>query len=120
MTQSGSDRLTQAALWKRICALVIDWLLAMGIAAGFFEYDAVAILAIFAGMRIIMLILLGGSMGHIIMGIGVRTEWGARPGPLRMIGRTVLLCLVIPAILTMPEGRGYHDALVGTVPVEVR
>lgn len=114
------DPLPLAPLGRRIIALVIDWLLAVSISAGFFDYDEFATLGIFALMSVLLIGTIGGSIGHVIVGIGVRRVDGRAPGPVRALGRTLLLCLVLPAIFTVPDGRSYHDALLGTTITRVR
>ncbi|WP_182353383.1 RDD family protein [Flaviflexus huanghaiensis] len=109
-----------APLGRRIIALVIDWLLAVSISAGFFRYDEFATLGIFALMSFLLIGTIGGTIGHVIVGIAVRRVDGGAPGPLRALGRTLLLCLVLPAVFTVADGRGFHDALVGTTITRVR
>lgn len=115
-----ADTLPLAPLGRRIIALVIDWLLALAISAGFFNNNEFATLGLFALMTVLLVGTIGGSMGHIIVGIGVRRMDGNAPGPLKTLGRTVLLCLVLPGIFTVPDGRSYHDALMGTTITRVR
>jgi uncharacterized RDD family membrane protein YckC len=42
--------------------------------------------------------------------------WQVRPGafPLQVAVRTVVLCLVLPALITSKDGRAYHDVAAGT------
>ena len=41
-------------------------------------------------------------------------------GPLRALVRTALLCLVIPAVVWGPDGRGLHDVVAGTTITRIR
>jgi len=75
------------------------------------------ILAIFAAEQILLVGTLGYSFGHRLLGIRVRRLEGGLPGPLAAIVRTVLLCLVIPALVFDPDQRGLHDRAMGTVLV---
>ena len=64
--------------------------------------------------------LAGGSIGHLLLGMRVVPVTG---GPLawwRGIVRTVLLCLVIPAVIWDRDQRGMHDRGAGTLLVNVR
>ncbi|MBM9433238.1 RDD family protein [Flaviflexus equikiangi] len=116
MTQT----LALAPLSRRIVALVIDWLMAVAISAGFFSYNEFATLGAFALMSVVLIGTIGGTIGHVIMGLGVRCLDGSAPGPTKALGRTVLLCLVLPGIFTMPDGRSYHDAIMRTTITKVR
>lgn len=115
-----ADTLPLAPLGRRIIALVIDWLLALAISAGFFNNNEFVTLGLFALMSVILIGTIGGTMGHVIVGIGVRRVTGNAPGPVKALGRTALLCLVLPGIFTVPDGRSYHDALMGTTITRVR
>lgn len=104
---------------RRIGALMIDWLLASAISAGFFGYEPMATLAVFAVMTTALVGTVGSTIGHRLCGIGVRGLDGGLPGPLRAVVRTVALCLVIPAVVWGPDGRGLHDRWADTVVVRV-
>ncbi|UFU01663.1 RDD family protein [Ruania suaedae] len=99
---------------RRVAALAIDWLIASAISAGFFDYHPLATVAVFAAMTFLLVGSLGSSIGHRLLGLGVRGPGGGLPGPLRGLVRTLLLCLVIPAVVTGPDGRGVHDRAAGT------
>jgi len=102
-------------LWgRRIVGVCIDWALASAISAGFFGFDAMATLGIFALSTFLLVATLGSTIGHRLAGIGVRTLDGRAPGPLRALARTLALCLVIPAVVTDRSGRGLHDIWAGT------
>ena len=98
-------------------AIVIDWLLAVLISIAFFNYDGWATLAIFAILQIVFLSLLSGSIGHLILGMRVVPIRGGWIGVWRPAVRTVLLCIVIPAVIWDRDQRGMHDRLAGTVLV---
>lgn len=112
-TGSGS----MATLGRRVVALMIDWGAAMAISAFFFNGDSWATLAIFAVENLILVGMIGFSLGHRILGLKVIPLTGRRP----LVGlpaaglRTVLLCLVIPAVVWDGDGRGLHDRAAGTV-----
>lgn len=102
---------------RRIGALVIDWALSVIISIAFFEYAAFATLGIFALTQIVFLISASGSIGHLIFRMRVVPINGGWIGPWRPIVRTLLLCLVIPALIWDRDQRGLHDKAVGTLIV---
>ena len=115
-----ADSIPLAPLGRRIIALIIDWGLSMAISAGFFQFNEFATLGAFALMQFVLVGTMGSSIGHLALGLGVRQLNGQLPGPLKALGRTVLLCLVIPGIFTVPDGRSYHDALMKTTIIRIR
>lgn len=120
---SGSGSL--ASLGRRAVAIFVDWAAASAIAALFATGDAWAPLAVFAVMQVVLVGTVGYSLGHRLLGLQVRvlgapgtgTVDGAVVGLWRAVVRTVLLCLVIPAVVWDGEGRGLHDRAAGTVIV---
>ncbi|QOR69175.1 RDD family protein [Ruania alkalisoli] len=113
MTTEDQPRET---LWgRRVGALAIDWLIASAISAGFFDYHPLATVGVFAAMTFLLVGTLGSSIGHRLLGLRVRADNSDPAGPLRALVRTVLLCLVIPAVVTGPDGRAVHDRAAGTI-----
>lgn len=109
-----------ASLPKRIIALMIDWSAASAISFGFFNYHALATLAIFAGLTVVSLATLSATPGHLLLGLAVRRP-GRRPaGPVAALVRTAMLCLVIPAVVWSGDGRGLHDVAARTTITEIR
>jgi succinate dehydrogenase/fumarate reductase cytochrome b subunit len=106
-----------ARLGRRIAGLCIDWALAVLISVAFFAYDAFATLAIFAVAQIVFLITTAGSVGHLLLGMRVVPMAGGYLGVWRPMLRTLLLCIVIPAVIWDRDQRGMHDRLAGTVLV---
>jgi uncharacterized RDD family membrane protein YckC len=104
----------RAGLGRRVVALLVDWAVASLISAGFFGYDPMATLAVFGIMTALLMGTLGATIGHRVCGLVVRTPEGGAPGPVRGLVRTVGLCLVIPAVVWGPDGRGLHDRWAGT------
>lgn len=109
-----------AGLGRRIVALLIDWALASAISAGFFGFDELATLGIFALTTWLMVGTLSATVGHVIAGLAIRTAGRGPAGPVRALVRTVLLCLVIPAVVWGRDGRGLHDIAAGTVVTRIR
>ncbi|CAN5506282.1 RDD family protein [Microbacterium sp.] len=101
---------------RRIGALFIDYGAAYLI-SGFFDWDALAILTIFALIQILFLPTLQGSPGHRILGMKLTRLDGSWVGLLRPIVRTALLIVVIPAVIWDADQRGLHDKAAGTVLV---
>ena len=101
---------------RRIGALFIDYGAAYLI-SGFFGWDALAILTIFALIQILFLPTLQGSPGHRVLGMKLMRVDGSWVGLWRPIVRTALLIVVIPAVIWDADNRGLHDKAAGTVLV---
>jgi len=104
---------------RRLGAIAIDWAIAYLITLAFLGDDPFGfkVLGLFALMQVVLLLLLNGSIGHLIVGLRVVP---VRPGYLglwRPIVRTILLCLVIPAVIFDKDQRGLHDRWIGTLLV---
>ncbi|MEY3733512.1 MAG: hypothetical protein RL347_871 [Actinomycetota bacterium] len=109
-----------AGLGRRALAIAIDWLLALLVARlipgaeyGTGDY-AVATLVIFAVEIIALTWLTGSSFGQRVMGIAVVSQAGGRLSLWRIVVRTVLICLVIPALVYDSQKRGLQDLAVGS------
>ncbi|MDE0545454.1 RDD family protein [Microbacterium sp. C7(2022)] len=103
-------------LGRRVGALFVDYGAAYLI-SGFFDWDPLAILTIFAAIQIVFLPTLQASPGHKIFGLTLRRVDGAWVGPWRPVVRTALLVLVIPAAIWDADHRGLHDKVAGSVLV---
>ena len=107
-------------LGRRVGALFIDYGAAYLI-SGFFGWDPLAILALFAAIQLVFLPTLQGSPGHRLFGLrlvrvdGAAEGAGAWVGLWRPIVRTALLIVVIPAVIWDADQRGLHDKVAGTV-----
>ena len=106
-----------ARLGRRVGAIAIDWACAVVISIAFFQYDALATIAIFAIVQILFIPTIGGSPGHRLVGLRLMQVNGAWVGLWRPIVRTALLVLVIPAVIWDADQRGLHDKAAGTVLV---
>ena len=102
---------------RRFAALAIDWATAVLISLAFFRYNEWATLAIFAVAQVVFLLTVSGSVGHVLLGMRVVPVAGGYLGAWRPFARTLLLCLVIPAVIWDKDQRGMHDRLCGTVLV---
>ena len=130
LPESGSGSVP--GVMRRLTGLALDWLLALMLAGTAYALGIVGsgatsqeevvsllnntALVIFAAMNILLLTLFGTSVGRRIVGVGIRAT-GERSWPwfVSMTVRTLLLCLVIPAVIYDRDTRGLHDRAAGTV-----
>lgn len=113
-----------ARLGRRLAAIAIDWALAYGLSLLFFrENDGTAnlwaTLAIFAALTLLFELFFNASIGHLALRMRVVPIRGGSLAPWRLLVRTALLCLAIPALIWDSDQRGLHDRLAGTVLVLV-
>ncbi|MCX4509489.1 MULTISPECIES: RDD family protein [Streptomyces] len=113
-----------APLGRRFGALFIDWALCMLIAYGLFaDGDQQAAgnwaLGIFLVLSVLTVGTLGSTPGKRILGLRVVAEDGGRLGIGKVLVRSVLLCLAIPALVWDRDGRGLHDRLSRSVQVRI-
>jgi uncharacterized RDD family membrane protein YckC len=121
LPQSGAGSLP--GLGRRIAALFVDWMIAVGIS---------------------LLIVRGGSASTLtlmiwfVIGVGAVTLFGYTPGQyflrlrviridapvpvgfVRALARQALLVFVVPALFTDADGRGMHDRATGTAVARSR
>ncbi|MGO2112933.1 MAG: RDD family protein [Pseudoclavibacter sp.] len=102
-----------AGIWRRIGALLVDWFIAVGLGNLLFGGDPVAISAIFVGMTALSIIMLGGTLGHLLFRMQITTLAGDQPGWWRPVVRQLLLLLVLPAAVWDTDHRGGHDIISG-------
>ncbi|CAM3649584.1 hypothetical protein MIFL109517_04680 [Micrococcus flavus] len=104
---------------RRAAALVIDWALALLVSGLAFGGDPIATLLVFAAMHVVGLSLLATTVGKALCRIQV-VAVGGRTAPVhRVLIRTALLCLVLPAVVVGPDGRGMHDRAADTVELRM-
>ena len=106
---------------RRFGALLVDWVLCQLVVVFVLRVDttaggatALVPIGVFALYTIAFVALTGGAtLGHRLFGLQV---WKVGPGVflLQVIIRTLLLCLVVPAVLSSRDGRGFHDVAAGT------
>lgn len=101
---------------RRVAALFLDYGAAYLI-SGFFGWDPLAILTIFAIIQIVFIPTLQGSPGHRLFGMRLQRLGGGWVGLGRPLLRTLLLVVVIPAVIWDADQRGLHDKAAGTVLV---
>jgi uncharacterized RDD family membrane protein YckC len=104
-----------ARFGRRLLALCLDWALALLVARGLAGADEWVTLGVFAAAQAAFVGTLGGGIGHLALGMRVVRLDGAPAGPLRALGRAVLLALAVPALIWDRDQRGLHDRFMGTV-----
>lgn len=116
-----------AGLGRRFVALFVDWFLAIFIgllAVPSVDYGTrwspLVTLGAFAVMVTILTWVGGGTIGHRLLGLRVVRLGGKPVGLPRAFVRTVLICLVVPAVVWDRDGRGLHDKAVGTALLRSR
>ncbi len=116
-----------ARMGRRIFALTIDWIAAILVTHLVFpdlvygsEVFAAATLGIFAAQVFLLASTTGASFGYKIVGIRLISISSSRITFLKVLARTALLCLVIPALIWDRDGRGLHDKAVGTITMRAR
>jgi hypothetical protein len=117
LPESGPGSL--AGQGRRLGALVVDWGLAMLAAKAFGWHLSSAqgswgVMSIFAAEHLLLVSLLGYTIGKRIFGLRVG-KLGGPLTPLNVVVRTVLLLVVIPVAIWDRDGRGLHDRIAGTV-----
>ena len=106
-----------ARLGRRLAALAADWALASLVGYLFFDGTWFGILGAFAVLQYVFIVLLSGSIGHLLLGMRVVPLVPRWIGVWRPLVRTVLLSLAIPAVIYDRDQRGLHDQLAGSVLV---
>ncbi|WOX24772.1 RDD family protein [Streptomyces solicathayae] len=109
---------------RRIGALTVDWALCLLIAYGLITdgYEqatgnwAIVILLV---MSVLTVGTVGFTPGKRLFGLRVVSDKGGRLGIVRVVVRSVLVCLAIPALIWDRDGRGLHDRLAGAVQVRI-
>ena len=113
MPETGSGSVARPG--RRILGLLIDWAIASLLSFAFFRYDSWATLGLFALLQYVFIPTIGGSIGHRVVGLRIVALNGGWVGLWRPLVRTVLLCIVIPALVWDSDQRGFHDKVAGTV-----
>ena len=108
-----------AGFGNRIVAYLIDSGACALIAYGLLR-DQQLTLLVFAVEVLALTWLAAGSAGQLAYGLRVVRLDGAPIGLARSALRTLLLCLLIPALIWDRDGRGLHDKAAGTVVVWAR
>ncbi|MCH0539148.1 RDD family protein [Streptomyces sp. MUM 203J] len=112
-----------APLGRRFGALFIDWSLCMLIAYGLITRGEGgtsagnwALLVLFV-LSVLTVGTIGSTPGKRLLGLRVISVDGERLGIGRVVLRSLLLCLALPALVWDRDGRGLHDRLARAVQV---
>ncbi|MFF2099669.1 RDD family protein [Streptomyces sp. NPDC058202] len=107
---------------RRLGALVVDWGLCLLIAYGLLTHGYGQAtgnwaLLVFFVLGLLTVGTVGFTPGKRLFGLRVVPEGGGRLNPLRVLLRTALLCVAVPALIWDRDGRGLHDRLARTIEV---
>ncbi|WP_455361891.1 RDD family protein [Streptomyces sp. SYSU K21746] len=113
-----------ARLGRRFGALAVDWALCLLIAYGLLAAgDQRAAgnwaLGVFLVLSVLTVGTVGFTPGKRLLGLRVEAEGGGRLTLPRVLLRSVLLCLAVPALVWDRDGRGLHDRLSRAVQVRI-
>ena len=111
-----------SGLWRRAGGIAIDWAVAIllvrlvlpGVPYGS-GASALATMGAFFVEVTLLTWLTTSSFGQRLVGICVVGVDGQRLGLWRVVIRTLLICLVIPALVYNSQGRGLQDIVAGSV-----
>lgn len=114
-----------APMGRRLAALLVDWLIAYGLAALALAFGAIskemlatAVLVIWFLLGVVAVRLFGFTPGQFALGLQVVAVDGRVPvGIGRVAVRGLLVGMVIPALFTDWDGRGLQDRVTGTAVV---
>ncbi|MEV3990852.1 RDD family protein [Streptomyces sp. NPDC049837] len=111
-----------APLGRRFGALFLDWTLCVVIAYGLIapgDWNSAgnwAVVVLFV-LSVLTVGTIGSTPGKRLLGLRVISVEGERLGLGRVVIRSLLLCLAIPALIWDRDGRGLHDRLARAVQV---
>jgi uncharacterized RDD family membrane protein YckC len=125
----ASGRGSLAATGPRLLAFVVDALASGLVAALFVPHHAGDTLADrlpaswslipFVLDYVVGVLVAGRTIGMYLTGLRViRVGADVAVDPLRVVGRTALLLLLVPAVIFDRDGRGMHDRLTDTAVVK--
>lgn len=113
-----------APLGRRFGALFVDWGLCLLIAYGLLangdrQASGNWALVIFLAVSVLTVGTVGFTPGKRLLGLRVISEDGRRLGIFRVVVRSLLLTVAIPALIWDRDGRGLHDRLARAVQVRI-
>jgi hypothetical protein len=121
--QTGPGSL--AGMGRRLLALMIDWLIAYGLALLAMSFGAFSqallstmVLVVWLVLGAVTVRLFGFTPGQLALGLQVAAVNSRAPvGILRLTARGLLIALVVPPLFTDADGRGLQDQATGTAVV---
>ena len=123
---AGAVEEQRAWFGRRVVAFLVDWfasVLVAVLAFPQFPYGSngsmLATLAVFVVEITVLTGRTGASVGQRLVRVRVVSIDGGRVPMWRVLVRTLLICLVIPAVVYDDDGRGVHDRLAHTRVVRV-
>ena len=111
---------------RRFAALLVDWGIAVGLTAlgpipqGFLHTSVgqTVVAAVWFVLGVASVRLFGFTPGQYLLGLRVASvDNRLHVGTGRAAARGLLIALVLPALFTDSDGRGFHDRLTGTAVV---
>ncbi|WP_216911833.1 RDD family protein [Nocardia noduli] len=120
LPKSGAGAI--AGQGRRIAAMFVDWLMAVGISLLILRHvNANLPLLIWFVVGVAAVTLFGFTPGQYFLRLRVlRVDAAVPVGFVRALARQVLLIFVVPALFTDADGRGMHDRATGTAVVNAR
>lgn len=116
-----------AGVGQRVGALFVDWIASALVAQLLFpqfpygtQGSGFTTLGVFFVMKSLLTFVGGASFGQRIFGTRVISMRKPFVDPARAMLRTLLICLVVPAVIWDRDGRGLQDRAAGTVEVRTR
>ncbi|WOC13683.1 hypothetical protein MP11Mi_27900 [Gordonia sp. MP11Mi] len=125
--------------WQRVLGLLADWLISYGVAflilGGWANNIGTTVLIVWFVIGVLAVTFFGFTPGQYITGMRVaRVDFGAERGaaeatgevaraavgPVRALGRQLLISFVVPALINDYNGRAMHDRATGTALVRTR
>ena len=107
-----------AGFGARLLAFAVDAVVCDLVALALFR-DLTWVTAIFAVQVLVLTTVAGGSVGQLACRLRVRRLDGDPASAGRVLVRTLLLLLLVPALVWDRDGRGLHDQAAATVLVRV-
>lgn len=137
LPESGPGSL--AGGWHRVLGLMVDWIMCGGVAILFVGYASTnlgtAVLGFWFVIGAITVILFGFTPGQYVVGLRIaKIDQGperlaaevagevpvAAVGILPTLGRQLLICFLVPALLNDYNGRALHDRATQTATLRTR
>ncbi|MFG2876854.1 RDD family protein [Streptomyces sp. NPDC048337] len=116
---------SMARFGRRLAAIALDWIacevIAYGLITGGGDMNALAnwTYVLFLTLTLLTVGTVGFTPGKRIVGLRVLSEDGSRLGLPRVVLRTLLLALLVPALVRDRDGRGLHDRLSRAIQVRI-